>query len=501
MKRILISWLGNQDLAAEKKGGLGPIGSILIESEWPFDELRLLANNWFEEIPRYEQWLSEQLKSQNRAIRITSRQAGIRSPIDYEGIYDVAHEELTDYSQRGGKLILNLTSGTPAMIATWMLLGKGVFNCELVQTSRENGLEKLTLPFDLSLEYLKQQDGKLQTLASGMPGLDTHFEHIATNSPTMAQAVKVAKRLAPRDVPVVIHGASGTGKEVIANAIHKASMRSEKPFIAVNCGAIPQSLLDSQLFGHKKGAFTGAEETRKGFFEEADSGTLFLDELGELPLDAQVKLLRALQQGEINRVGESKPRKVNVRVIAATHRDLLSMIDEGTFREDLFYRLAVGVIQLPSLKDRQEDIDTLIDDLMKQINEDASSQPAYQHKTVSSDARQVIKLQPWPGNVRELWTTLLRASIWSDGDDIDASTIQTALLQRSSKQAVDGHMVIDVSRGINIHKLLDDTKRQCIQAALKITAGQRSKAAKLLGIPNHQTLTNWMEKLGLEDND
>ncbi|MCP8687158.1 sigma-54 interaction domain-containing protein [Marinobacterium sedimentorum] len=485
-------------MAAEEKDELGPIGSILLQSEWPFDELRLLANNWFDQIPRYEAWLNKRLSEQNRTMRINCREAEISSPIDYDGIYDVARDELAGYSLPGNKVTLNLTSGTPAMIATWLLLGKGVFDCDLVQTSRQHGLEKVDLPFDISLEYLKQQDGRLQALASGMPNLDAHFEHIAAVSPAMAQAVSIAKRLAPRDVPVIILGASGTGKEVIANAIHGASLRSGKPFIAVNCGAIPQSLIDSQLFGHKKGAFTGAEETRKGFFEEADSGTLLLDELGELPLEAQVKLLRALQQGEINRVGESKPRKVNVRVIAATHRDLLSMVDDGAFREDLFYRLAVGVIQLPSLKERQDDIDILVDDLMGRINDDATSQPGYQHKTVSDEARQFIKQQSWPGNVRELWTTLLRASIWSDGETIDAETLQAALFQRQQKASAE-NLNFDVRSGINIHELLDETKRHCILEALKVTAGQRTKAAKLLGLPNHQTLANWMEKLELTE--
>nr|WP_255537820.1 sigma-54 dependent transcriptional regulator [Motiliproteus sp. SC1-56] len=383
------------------------------------------------------------------------------------------------------------------MAAIWLLLGKGVYNTKLVQSSLQSGLSEVELPVNIILEGLKRQDNVLGSLAAASPAVDSHFEHIQSHSTAMREAVELAKKLAPRNLPVIIQGDSGTGKEVIAETIHKASPRADKAFIPVNCGAIPESLVDSQLFGHKKGAFTGANSNRKGFFDESDGGTLFLDEVGELPLDAQAKLLRALQQKEINPVGASKPHAVDVRVIAATHRDLLAMIDEGTFREDLFYRLAVGVVQLPPLRERAADIPELLDALMDKLNDDAKAQPGYQSKKLSKGAIEFIKSQSWPGNIRELWNTLLRASIWSEGEVLDVEHLQRAMIQRHTKNQ-SSTMDIDVAGGIDVEEIVSNTKRYCVEEALRITAGQKGKAAKLLGLNNHQTLNNWMKQLGIE---
>lgn len=498
MKNVLVSWIGKHDLDAEVNEELGAVANILNDIELPFDEAYLLINCWFDQVQQYEQWLKNILRKRSRRTKIIIKSVNIESPIDYASIYTVCQKLLKSLAEPQTSITLNLTSGTPAMSAVWLLLGQGVFNTRFVQTSREKGLEKLSLPFDISLEYLSQQDGKLQSLVAGSPILNSHFEHIPATSPEMAAAVNMAKRLAQRDLPVIIQGASGTGKEVMANAIHNASFRAGKGFIAVNCGAIPESLIDSALFGHKKGAFTGADEARKGCFEEADGGTLFLDEIGELPLSAQVKFLRVLQQGEVVRVGESKPRQIDVRILAATHCDLLAMVEEGSFREDLFYRLAVGMISLPPLKNRTEDIPVLIDFFLKQINTEASTQPGYKSKIISLLAIKFIQEQEWPGNIRELWNTLLRASIWTDADELTSADIQNSLIQRRKRHQRQPH-IIDVTEGVDMNEILDETKRYCIEQALKKTAGQKTKAAKLLGLTNHQTLTNWMGKLGIED--
>ncbi len=497
-KRILLSWLGKHDLDAEAKGQRGPVASILLDSDAPFEEVRILANDWFGDLPRYEVWLSQLLRKKNRNTKLSFRQASLKSPIDYSGIYSVAREELDRLSGVRSLITLNLTSGTPAMVANWLLLGKGVYNTKLVQTSLQNGLATVELPYDISLEYLQRQDGVLGFIASSEPNLDTHFEHIQTLSEPMREAVALTKKLAPRNLPVIIQGESGTGKEVIAQAIHKASPRAAKPFVAVNCGGIPQTLIDSQLFGHKKGSFTGADSDRKGFFDEAHGGTLFLDEVGELPLDAQAKLLRALQQKEITPVGASKPRSVDIRVIAATHRDLLAMVEEGRFREDLFYRLAVGVVQLPPLRERAGDIPELVDVLMAQLNEEAKDQPGYIGKNVSKDAIEFIKHQAWPGNIRELWNTLVRASIWSESDTLEVEHLHKAMIQRLNKVNKKSPN-IEIANGIDVMEILDNTKRYCVEEALRLTAGQKGKAAKLLGLNNHQTLGNWMKQLGLDE--
>jgi len=314
----------------------------------------------------------------------------------------------------------------------------------------------------------------------------------------MKECVSLAQRIAQRDIPVIIHGETGSGKEVMANAIHSGSLRAEKPFVAVNCGAIPESLLDSHLFGHKKGAFTGAVADSQGYFEAANEGTLFLDEVGELPLDAQAKLLRALQQQEIMPVGGSKPVKVDVRIVAATHRNLLTMIDDGSFREDLFYRLAVGVITLPPLRERKEDIESLVSVLIDNLNDEAKSQPGYVSKKISKEGMEFIKSQSWPGNIRELWNTLVRASIWSDGAVLDVEHLERVLIQRPKKAAQAG-LELDVASGIDINEVLEKTKRYAIEQALKITAGQKGKAARLIGLSNHQTLANWMKQLEIPD--
>lgn len=496
-KQILLTWLGRHDLDAGGQGLLGAVASIALGVDWPFDEIRILVNDWSDELSGYEDWLREKLASQKRKATISFRECYLESPIDYPSIYSVCREELAALSNEKTKVTLNLTSGTPAMIANWLLLGKGIYDTKLVQTSRQSGLSVVELPFDISLEYLGRQDSYLGAIASSTPEIDVHFEHLQSKSAAMQEAVELAKKLAARSVPVIIQGETGTGKEVMAEAIHSSSMRSGKVLVAVNCAAIPETLIDSQLFGHRKGAFTGADSNREGYFDEADGGTLFLDEIGELSLAAQAKLLRALQKNEITAVGDSKPHRVDVRIIAATHRDLLSMIEQGDFREDLFYRLAIGIVQLPPLRQRLEDIPRLAEVLMEQLNEEAQTQPGYISKNISKSAINFIEKQRWPGNIRELWNTLLRASIWSDGSELDVEHLERAMIQRPEKSQHDTSE-IDVRQGIDINEIIDKTKRYYVDKALDATAGQKGKAAKLLGLTNHQTLNNWLKQWGMD---
>ena len=495
MKQLLVSWVGMHDLKANSRDELGAIASIALESPIPFDEIHLLVSDWKSEIDGYKDWLEGLLIKQNRTASIAVRYTEISNPIDYLAIYAEVDRALSALCNSGSRVTLNLTSGTPAMTAVSMLLGQGVYNTLFVQSSREQGRESVQLPFDISFAYIQEQDKRLKSLASDS-ALDAFFEHIPAQSDPMKSAIDLAKKIAPRNLPVIIQGETGTGKEVMAKAIHNASPRSDKPFIAVNCGAIPETLIDSELFGHKKGSFTGADQDRKGHFSEADGGTLFLDELGELPLAAQVKLLRVLQEGQVTRVGESTSHPVNVRIIAATHRNLLQMVDDNLFREDLFYRLAVGVITLPNLRERKQDIEAFIDLFISKINEDAESQPGYKGKNISREGKDFIIGRRWPGNIRELWNTLLRASIWSEGTEITAQDINAALIERNQTNCP---IDIDVSAGIDINQILDETKSYLIKSALENTNGQKKKAAKLLGLANHQTLTNWMEKLNIQE--
>lgn len=372
-------------------------------------------------------------------------------------------------------LYYHLSPGTPAMAAVWILLAKTIYPAELIQSSREQGVQLAHIPFDIAAEFIpqieRQRDGQLSDAIAALPPEAPEFDDIIYRSPQMDRAVARARLAAVRSVPVLIEGESGTGKELLARAIHRSSPRAEKSFVAVNCGAIPAELVESEFFGHKKGAFTGAATDRKGYFETATGGTLFLDEIGELPLAAQVKILRALQEGEVTRVGDSQPNPVDVRIVAATNRSLIAEVAAGRFRADLFYRLAVAVIQIPPLLERQGDIGLLID--------------------------YFLLAHPWPGNVRELANTLRRASVWTGNDTLQAEDIREALFP-VALQPAEHVLNRSFAAGFNIQEVMSEVARHYLQRGMADCGGNKSKAAKLLGLPNYQTLTNWLKKYGLE---
>lgn len=296
------------------------------------------------------------------------------------------------------------------------------------------------------------------------------------------------------DVPVLIFGETGTGKELVARAIHNRSRRHSGPFLRVNCGAIPPELIDSQLFGHERGSFTGAVDTHQGWFERADRGTLFLDEIGELPLAAQVRLLRVLQDGVFERVGGQQPINVDVRIVAATHRDLSSMVREARFREDLWYRLAVFPISLPPLRDRRDDIPALARHFAQRAAIRFGLTPC---ELVPHDIRLLVSYA-WPGNVRELASVMDRAAILGDGHRLDVATALGVPTTASSPQQ-EPATAPAASESAEI-VTLDEAMRRHIQRALAAVAGRiegRSGAADLLGINPH-TLRARMRKLGID---
>jgi two-component system NtrC family response regulator len=310
------------------------------------------------------------------------------------------------------------------------------------------------------------------------------FDNIIAESEAMRDILKRAAKVSKSNVSVLLRGESGTGKEILAKAIHQTGIRSGKSLITVNCGAIPETLLESELFGHSKGAYTGAVESRPGLFKTADGGTIFLDEVGELPLSLQVKLLRVLQEGEFYPVGESKPVKVDVRVIAATNRNLEKAIEEGAFRRDLYYRLNVIPIHIPPLKERPEDIKPLIERFLKKYN--VEKMPL----EIDSEAREVLMKYNWPGNVRELENAVEHAAVLCEGGQITVQDLPIALQDFGVSREGMPATSLD-------HLTLEDIEKKSILAALRKTNGNQTKAAHLLGI-TRRTLGYRMKKYGME---
>jgi DNA-binding NtrC family response regulator len=253
---------------------------------------------------------------------------------------------------------------------------------------------------------------------------------IVGHSAAMRALTDLILKAAPHDCPVLIQGESGTGKELVARAIHSASRRASGPFIAVNCGAIPEALIEAQLFGHQKGSFTGATSDKRGYFEEASSGTIFLDEIGEMPLSAQVKLLRVLQEKEVVRLGATKPSKVNMRVVAATNRDLTIRIAEGQFRADLYYRLNVVTISLPPLRERRQDIPLLAANFLQKLQGDHQN---HQPIKIDQGALDLLASHDWPGNVRQLENAVQSLLVFAQGSTITAGDVARSLGGQSAQ--------------------------------------------------------------------
>ncbi|MBU2115152.1 MAG: sigma 54-interacting transcriptional regulator [Gammaproteobacteria bacterium] len=496
--KILISWLGKTDIDNMQADQLAAIATLATKHTAPFDKVLILANAWEEHWHDYEKWLNKRLAVIARPAEVEVRQQSLSSPIDYVAIASVMQRNLQALCQGNNQVYINLTSGTPAMTAMSVLIGQGMYQCHLLQAAPDNNVVEVKIPLDFAATYTKAVSTSVRNKVIAGPGLSAEFSRIAAESDAMKAALHKAAKLAATDLPALILGETGTGKELLATAIHAAGNRSAKPLKTINCGALPENLVDSILFGHVKGAFTGADKEHAGLFEQADGGTLFLDEVGELTPAVQVKLLRALQQGEVTRVGDSKTRQVDVRVIAATYRQLTTMVAAGTFREDLFYRIAVGVIELPPLRQRVADIPGLVKQIMAEINAVFSKQPDYKSKKISSSAIKFIEMQPWPGNIRALWNALNRAVLWADNTELTVTDIQNALVE-AVKRDENSPVVPEFVAGFDVQQYIDSIKENIVRSALDKTVGNKSKAAKLLGLANHQTLANWMKHLGIAE--
>jgi two-component system response regulator HydG len=336
-------------------------------------------------------------------------------------------------------------------------------------------------------QYLRRANAELHRRLDERFG----FEGVIGNSPQMQDVITKLQRIAPTDATVLIQGDTGTGKELVAKAIHQNSPRKKRPFVALNCAALSEHILESELFGHIRGAFTDASADRQGKFEYADGGTLFLDEVGDMPIPTQIKLLRVLESHEITRVGSNEPTKVNVRILSATNRDLAKAIADGTFREDLYHRLKVVTINLPRLVDRREDIPLLVDYFVKEH----SKRHQKTIRGISTAARRRLLAFDWPGNVRQL-RNVIESMVVVDIDEVlDLDDLPDELAPHDGETAV---ATAAGSDGLHqlVGKSMADIERLFIEETLKITAGNREEAATMLGI-GERTLYRKIKEYGL----
>ena len=379
-------------------------------------------------------------------------------------------------------------------------------------TAAERGAyEYLPKPFDLkvliaTIERALAEPQKVSAPAAPVAA-DSDLPLIGRTAP-MQEIYRVIARLTQSDLTVMISGESGTGKELVARALHDYGRRRNGPFVAVNMAAIPRELIESELFGHEKGAFTGAQSRNAGRFEQADGGTLFLDEIGDMPMEAQTRLLRVLQEGEFTTVGGRVPLKTNVRIVAATHRDLASLMAQGLFREDLYYRLNVVPVRLPPLRERQEDVPDLVRHFLK-----AAQREGLPERTFEAAALDRLKAYAWPGNVRELENLVRRLVALNPGDVILAASVEHELAQAAARpaqaeseegaslaQLVERHLARLLAQGVpppGLHdRIIAEVERPLIAACLALTGGNQLKAAEILGL-NRNTLRKRIRELGV----
>lgn len=527
-KRILFSWIGDTDFRGlapslsqkdrdrlgeeiprldDTPNGGGPIRTLLDKEN--FDEIHLISNRSGKINRLFGNWIGGNVRLHDVEVQDVSEYSEIFKATDscIKTVYDkLASKETADFH-------FFLSPGTPTMTAVLVLLGKSRYPATFWQTHRGNARIS-EIPFDLSVDFLpeilKDADSAFHHLASRSPQEIEGFEQIIGSSAAIRHAVGRAQRTSLRDISVLLLGESGTGKELFAWAIHNASRRKGKPFITLNCAAFPESLIESELFGHDEGAFTGAKGKKDGAFKLADGGTLFLDEIGECPQVQQAKLLRVLQPPpgtspccrEFTPVGGSKPIRCDVRVVAATNRDLPREITEGRFREDLYYRLAMILVKLPPLRDRREDIISIAESILDRINEDFKKhEKGYEHKKLSKSTKIFVKNFAWPGNVRQLNNALLQAAVLSDGSTIQKHEIEEAVAETGLSSRISDFPSIPLGNGFSLDGLLTDIRIKYLKKAMQEAGGNMSKASQLIGYGNYQTLAHQLKTLNVEWND
>jgi two-component system response regulator PilR (NtrC family) len=357
------------------------------------------------------------------------------------------------------------------------------FKIDEVRLNIQNALRSKSL--EVENRVLKKELGK-----------EYSFQNLVGNSEAMHRIYDLVKRVSQTPTNVLITGESGTGKEVVAKSIHYNGPLKDKPFVTINCGAIPEQLMESEMFGHKKGSFTGAIADKAGLFEVADGGTLFLDEVGELPISIQVKLLRSIQERIIRRVGATEDIKVDVRIIAATNRDLEVMVKEGTFRQDLFYRLNVINIRTPALRERRDDIPLLANHFLKKYDDRLGKSIG----AISAEAMEMLKKYDYPGNVRELENIIERTVALEGGATILPESLPPFVNTPSGRKMASSHEIEIGDEGIDLDKVMGQIEKELLVKAIHSAGGVKKKASKLLSI-TFRSMRYRVEKYGLGSTD
>lgn len=478
--KVLFSWLGNGDVRHTQKsdklaGALAQtINKISPEKIYLLNGQDYHKTSWQESVENYLDKLRQKVGDEN----LIDKRIEDFNPIDYRQISHHVISFLDTYYQTTDETFFLQTSGTPSTAVVWILLSQTRFRAHLMQTSEENGAGIVDLPFNVFADFIPRKQDHVIAGIGTAEDFQTKIVHSDTN---MKKVIDLANRVALHDIPVLLLGESGTGKELFAEQIHQNSKR-KGDLVKINCGAIAPNLVESELFGHKKGAFTGANIDRKGAFWQANKGTLFLDEVGELTPEIQIKLLRVLQEGKISPLGSDDVQEINVRIIAATHRNLPQEVAKGRFREDLFYRLAVGVIKIPSLRARGNDVLLISEHILKETNEKFSKQiDHYTVKEFNKSAKDIITQEQWRGNVRELQNTIQRACIWNDTAELTGEHIKDAIIGIPDAQLHDSIMDRSIVEGFELATVIKEVEKHFIQRAFEMTAGNKSKMVRLLG--------------------
>jgi transcriptional regulator with PAS, ATPase and Fis domain len=487
--RILLTFIGNKDISFQDEE-LGPILSIL--KKLHFDKAYFLYNNesYLKESSKFVQ----HCRSHYPKMAIELKESVAQNPTDYNTVYPAMYKAVKEIIRENKKaeFSISITSGTPTMHACWMFLQHGgVIDAILLQVSRESGISKVNFSLDdfpkiKNVNEVKAHLTKLSRENKTLKKqLNLSYDPIIGESPAIIKVKEQIHILSQYDLSVLVLGESGTGKELVAEAIHYNSPRKENNFVKVNCGAISPQLFESEFFGHKKGSFTGAVTDKDGQFLIADKGTIFLDEIADLPIEMQVKLLRVLNDGTFTAIGNTIEQKVDVRIISATNRNVRKQINTGNFREDLYFRIAQDTVELPKLNNREQDQILLANEFLSDLNEKYG-----QHKKFEKSALKSIDDYDYPGNVRQLKTILERAYVYA-GKKIGKTDL------KFDKIVEHKPLFIIPNRGIDLDR---DILFEYYKVALEKTKGNVSKAAKLLGLEPH-TFRARLKKIGANRTD